>query len=199
MTITRQLLIKKHLITSYPNIAAYIDKAQLQERLIKSDYQIGDAVVKVITGQMLSRAAASTIYNRLVSTSKEFGLKGTWELPTEVMFSCGLSKSKCRAISEFSEDYMANAESIEQWPNLKIEELYKRVCSYWGMSDWTASILSIFHFGHEDVFPYKDGSIIRVLSKLGYESKDFNPQPAAPYRSYLAMYLWSILDNKIST
>lgn len=65
------------------------------------------------------------------------------------------------------------------------------------MSDWTASILAIFHFGHEDVFPHNDGSINRALSKIGYVPENFDPLPAALYRSYLAMYLWSILDRNI--
>jgi DNA-3-methyladenine glycosylase II len=68
------------------------------------------------------------------------------------------------------------------------------------MGNWTASIISLFYIGHEDVFPSADGSLRRAMAildrtKRGKRKKPFDPDRAAPYRSYLALYLWHALDS----
>ena len=55
-------------------------------------------------------------------------------------------------------------------------------------------MLAIFYFGFEDVYPLNDGSIKRVTNLLEQRGIKFEPEKAAPYRSYLALYLWAILD-----
>ncbi len=45
--------------------------------------------------------------------------------------------------------------------------------------------------------PMNDGSIMRVTGLLGQKGNTFEPEKAAPYRSYLALYLWEILDRKL--
>ena len=77
--------------------------------------------------------------------------------------------------------------------------LCESVCGFWGMSEWTASILAIFHFGHEDVYPNGDGSLRRaekLVSMMRFDD-DYRIRSdlAAPYRSYLALYLWKALDE----
>jgi DNA-3-methyladenine glycosylase II len=72
------------------------------------------------------------------------------------------------------------------------------VTAFWGMSDWSAAILSIFYFGHEDVFPASDGTLLRVqalLQSAGYVNANVGGAEAAPYRSYLALYLWKLNDD----
>jgi len=68
---------------------------------------------------------------------------------------------------------------------------------HWGLSNWSASILAIFYFGFEDVYPENDGSIRRVTRLLEQKGITFDPEQASPYRSYLALYLWEILDRKM--
>lgn len=75
--------------------------------------------------------------------------------------------------------------------------LFAEVNKHWGLSHWSASMLAIFYFGLEDVYPINDGSIKRVTSLLEQRGIIFEPEKAAPYRSYLALYLWEILDRKL--
>ncbi len=195
----KQIEARQHLIDTYPSISKYLQKAPLQSLSPNKGMHIGDAIVKVVTSQMLSRSAASTISSRIFSAADDFQLAGTWELPIHILIECGLSKAKCRTIHEFSVAYKSNKCHIDSWPNLNPELFHDEICKFWGMSSWTASILSIFYFGHEDVFPKNDGSILRSLAHINIDPNTLDVDVAAPYRSYLALYLWSILDDEIYT
>ena len=160
---------------------------------------VPEAVVKIVVAQMLSGAAARTIYERLSAARNRTGLAGSWMLPEKKLLSCGLSARKARAIREFAAAYHENMARIESWPRLGHGELVREVSSFWGLSSWTADMLAIFHFGHEDVFPMTDGSIKRALDEAG---KTFGVSKSAvavnavsPFRTHLALYLWKSLDT----
>lgn len=190
--------IRRLIAERYPEISSQMHSVPLQRKLaFNGELTIGDAVVEVVTSQMLSRFVADRIFSRLVTAKEKLDLIGTWELPHEELITSGLSRSKAWTIQQFAATYRSEPDFIDDWKILEPHEMHRRVKSFWGMSDWTASILSIFYFGHEDVFPVNDGSIIRSLTKLGYSPESFDHHSAAPYRSYLALYLWAILDNNV--
>jgi DNA-3-methyladenine glycosylase II len=158
--------------------------------------------VRVVIGQMLSRAAASTIYARLAAEADRQGLQGTWELDPHTLQRLGLSRGKVRTVKEFSQAHRCCPSEVEAWKHMSAAEIRRRVSSYWGMSDWTAGILSIFYLGHEDVFPQNDGTLKRVgellhTKQLWCEQRDgpLGGERASPYRSYLALYLWKAIDE----
>jgi DNA-3-methyladenine glycosylase II len=160
--------------------------------------------VSVVIGQMLSGQAAETIYRRARAAAERRHLSGTWLVPDAALRSCGLSGRKVRTIREFRRSYLNNSEAIDQWQYLETANLFQTVESFWGMSHWTASMLAIFHFGQEDVYPHADGSLARALSRaeaVGIWNRrrdgEFQPDRAAPYRTYLALYLWRALDAGI--
>ena len=55
-------------------------------------------------------------------------------------------------------------------------------------------MLLIFYFGYEDLYPEGDGSIKRIIESFETKGIKIIPENSAPYRSYLALYLWEILD-----
>jgi hypothetical protein len=73
----------------------------------------------------------------------------------------------------------------------------RRTC--WGIGQWTADMTSIFYFGEPDVWPEGDMAVYRALCRLtGNRSKASRATVAsafAPYRSFLALYLWRYLDG----
>jgi DNA-3-methyladenine glycosylase II len=149
---------------------------------------------------MLSRKAAASIYSRLQTKAKEEGLSGTWELRDAHLAACGVSSRKIKTIKCFRTNYIRDPGYYQNWKNLSPNSLLQEVNKQWGMSDWTSNMLSIFHFGHEDVFPENDGSIKRALNlahELINRSAKLDPKAAKPYRSYLALYLWQALDHGI--
>jgi DNA-3-methyladenine glycosylase II len=161
--------------------------------------QVPDAVAEVVVGQMLSRGAARAILGRLKGEARKRGFGGVSDLSRRSLMRGGLSERKARTIVEFSGNYKMDTQRYRNWRRMSWNELRDDVCSHWGLSDWSASMLAIFYFRHHDVFPDSDGSIRRALTQLAAigSAADFQPDMASPYRTYLALYLWRLLDDRI--
>ena len=192
--------IREFLIYSYPLFVPVFKKSGLIPLIERQPINIYEAIVKVVVGQMLSRKAANAIYHKILIKSQEKGLSRTLDLADNDLICCGLSSNKVKTIAFIRIQDECNLSYYNKWLNLSPQELIKEVKSHWGMSDWTANMLSIFYLGHEDVFPLTDASINRALN-LAHEQVNYKahiaPEKAKPYRSYLALYLWKALDNGI--
>ena len=193
-----------HLIQEFPAFQPIVREIGVLPRLRRSRHPVPEAVVAVVIGQMLSGPAAETIYERVKVAAHRRELEGSWLVADSALRSAGVSGRKVRTIREFRRAYAKDRRWIDNWQNLGSVELFQAVESFWGMSHWTASMLAIFHFAHEDVYPHADGSLARALSLaatvgIWNRSRDgeFEPDRAAPYRSYLALYLWRALDAGI--
>ena len=188
----------KHLRKVYPQLAHIFDAIGIVTLPSPSSASVADAVTRHIVGQMLSSAAAATIYNRLILKSETCKCL-PWQLENSQLLECGLSRGKSRAIREFGLRYDSEPEKIEAWRYIPYSSLKQEMRSYWGISDWTAAMLAIFHFGHSDIFPVNDGSISRAITMIEdrfYNRKDyFDPTLASPYGTYLALTLWASLDR----
>ncbi len=194
--------IKRYLISQYPEISDLLTKSITIPKIRPKDMKLPEAVVRVIAGQMLSTKAAQTIYLRIRDKAVEQGLLGSWRLDDHTLRSCGLSASKAQAVCKFGESIGNNANALDHWYKLDPEALMNEIKSFKGMGEWSASILALFYIGHEDIFPQGDGSLQRALAiienqHLPRDRQPFKVEKATPYRSYLALYLWHALDNKI--
>jgi DNA-3-methyladenine glycosylase II len=150
---------------------------------------------------MLSAKAAQSIYERVRSTAGKRELAGSWLLDFDGLRECGLSGAKARTLCAFGAQVGSNPDALDHWYTLSAEALIEDITRYKGMGAWTASIIALFYVGHEDVFPHDDGSIQRALrlidaGRRGRKNR-LDPDKAAPYRSYLALYLWHALDTGV--
>jgi len=187
--------IRKKLVATYPEIEELLTSCSSIDKLKPREVNVLEAVVKIVIGQMLSRHAAETIFQRVKCLMiKDPSLLS---INPEDFYLCGVSKQKTKAIMLFSEKYSANSSRFDKWSSISFEELSKEVELIWGISTWTASMLAIFYFAFEDVFPYKDGTIQRALEKLKERGIFIKPELATPYRSYLALYLWKFIDDEL--
>lgn len=185
-----------HLKEAFPYLSAMF--ALTGEVLLvrsREDRSISEAVVRIIAGQMLSGPAAETIYGRLQAKARELRLSGTHLLPGDAIRDCGLSNAKARAIAEFSDAFRRTPERFERWAEMDYPSLRKDVTSLWGLSDWSASIIALAHFGLPDVWPAADGSIQKACRLIQAVHGSFDPVTASPFRSYLARSLWAGLDS----
>ena len=189
--------IKNKIILTYPGLSKYLSGLPTIEMPLPKKTSVIGSVSKIVIGQMLSRKAASCINQRAESLAVTKGKSEIALLSEEELRTCGVSSSKIKAIKLFSEQYYEDVDRYENWRNLDSTSLFVEVNKHWGLSNWSASILAIFYFGFEDVYPENDGSIKRVTGLLEQKGITFNPEKAAPYRSYLALYLWGILDQKL--
>ena len=185
----------KHIHNHNSSLVEYIIQVQEPDLLVQQDIDLVKVVSKIIVGQMLSRQAADTIFSRLEYLFDE---------PSQLL-KCdesdltqhGVSKNKAKAILNFARMYSEDRERFDGWADLSFDELRRESKDIWGVSDWSLSILALFHFGHEDVFPDKDGTLKRALNRLSELGVVVDPELSAPYRSYLALYLWKLVDEKV--
>lgn len=193
--------IKRVISAAYPEHGALFTKLKTIPKLKPRHLPLPEAVVRVVTGQMLSGAVAKAIYGRVTAAAAERRLVGSWQLDYDVLRSCGLSGSKARTICAFGSKIGEDASALEHWRKIDPDALFQEIKSNKGMGDWTAAIIALFYVGHEDVFPLGDGSLQRAIAALQRTGAKrsrrykFHPDLARPYRSYLALYLWRALDS----
>jgi DNA-3-methyladenine glycosylase II len=188
------------LCQTYPNHEFLFTDVREPLKIGTERLPISEAVVRIVIGQMLSRSAAQAIYARCVSRVYALGAQGTWALGATELRGCGVSQRKADAIARFGAAYAATPSRFDAWYKLDQGGLNAAIRGQWGMSNWTADMLSIFYIGHEDVFPSTDASIKRALNFLdscATGEKTLDPSRAKPYRSYLALYLWNALDTDL--
>ena len=187
----------QHLRTAYPRLSDLLERVSPLENLTPQPLPVAEAVTKIVVGQMLSRAAADTIYSRLAGIRARDELTGSWELPEAALLACGLSRRKVRTIREFAICYERDPSKFEAWRTLDHPELSAAVSEHWGLSQWSADMLAIFYFAMPDVFPGTDGTITRVQQILEerYLLGPLDPELASPFRTALARYMWALLDG----
>ena len=161
-----------------------------------NDEPVAHALVRIVAGQMLSRTAAQAILSRLAEAARQSRCGPVYRLPEAQLVAAGLSRRKARTIQLIAHMADTETERLESWRQLPFQDLRSEVSSVWGMSDWSASVLAIFHFGQPDVVPLSDGSLVRAI-RLAEQiiGEQIAHEACSPYRSYLAMTLWAALDE----
>lgn len=169
------------------------DNIEIPEARIAS---IPNAVTEVVIGQMLSRQAAKTIFDRVVRAAEEQNLSECYLLGEIQLKSLGLSGRKATAVCKFGFQYEQDKKLYENWRNLPHSELTTEVCKHWGLSFWTADMLGIFYFANQDVFPKNDGTIRKAMTQ--HHERDgilITAELASPYKTFLALTLWHLVDT----
>ncbi|WP_404398933.1 DNA-3-methyladenine glycosylase family protein [Idiomarina loihiensis] len=192
---TTPAIVRQHLIDTQPGIDLLL--LQLPERalLAASETPVIEALPRIIIRQMLSLKASATIIEGAEQKAKALGVGRIAYLPAEELTGCGVSRSKASAINSVAHCHEAQPERIEAWSRMSSTDLIKDVTQLKGIGPWTASILAMFHFAHEDLFPIQDSSLRKAMSLLKDQDILIIPERAQPYRSYLACYLWDMLDQ----
>lgn len=186
----------EHLLDVYPELSRQFSKLDIVSIPQRTEWCVEKAVLKVICGQMLSRAAATTIFNRLMVVSNDDPFI-CMTLSDEKLKGCGLSNQKLKTVRNVY-FYSQQRNGLEFWRNLTYQELKREVTSVWGLSQWSTDILAIFYFGHTDVYPIGDGTLKKVaeiLSEKYFIETEFNPQKARPYRTFLSLAMWKMYDG----
>ncbi|MEO0344108.1 MAG: hypothetical protein AAF198_11795 [Pseudomonadota bacterium] len=186
----------KYLEGVYPKLIPLFDAVGPLQPPVRHAMPLSEAVVNIVTGQMLSNIAAAAIVKRVRSAGQECGAHELFAIPEADLRRCGLSRRKIRSIKEFGVVFEDDPNRFAAWPELPYEDLRLEVRKHWGLSDWTAEMLAIFHFGHDDVFPSADGTIKRAVGLIEcHLDPDFDPDFARPHRTTLARALWASIDR----
>lgn len=200
----RAILAASYISRAIPSLQPIIAKTGVLQVPSPTAANLGDAVSSIVVGQMLSRKAADHIMTRVRAEIAHRALSQAWQLPALALRRCGLSNRKIRTLGEFGYVYDHDRMLERRWRALDYLSLQTSVAQIWGLGGWSAAMLAIFHYGLEDVFPDSDGSIARAVSLLSMTANladssahAFDAELAAPFRTYLSLYLWAALDRGI--
>lgn len=199
------IAIQQFLADTYPEHAHLFAQLSPIPTLVAHSMPLPEAVVRVVTGQLLSGKAAETIYQRIVRATQRNGLTGSWQLDFDSFRACGLNGAKARALCTFGEKIGNDPNALEHWRTLDSQALTREIVRHPGLGPWTAAIIQLFYLGREDVFPQGDRGLQRALVALEQAGVlqrphyHFDPERASPYRSYLALYLWQAGERGLLT
>lgn len=154
-----------------------------------------EGAVCTILGQLVSLSQAKRTIGKLVDqygetiTNPESG-EHTKLFPTPLILSeakmdnIGTTRIRAGAINNLSRMVINNELNLIVGTDYQL--LRDKLLSIKGVGPWTADYIALRAMGEPDAFPGEDLILKRVLEKY----PDVKPAECAPYRSYLAAYLW---------
>ena len=158
-------------------------------------------LARIIVGQQLSTLAAKSIWTRVESAAAH--LPRTLDLFVEsneaALRSCGLSGAKTRALLGLREADSAGRLNARKLARLDHEARREVLVELRGIGPWTADMVSMFYFHEPDIWPLGDLAVRKTFERFvaGHPRYDVETGAArfAPYRSFLALYMWRIANN----
>lgn len=168
-----------------------------------SDEQ-GDAfatLARAIVGQQISVRAATSVWQKVVTSIQEITPEILATAETDLLRSCGLSARKIDYLRDLSRHFLAGTLGTINWHALDDETLIRRLVEVKGIGRWTAEMFLIFHLHRPDVLPVDDAGLQRAVSVHYYASQPVDKHAIyivaenwQPWRSVATWYLWRSLD-----
>lgn len=164
---------------------------------------LGFFLARAVVGQQISMGAAKSIWKRIEDEAEnnrsripDFFQDGNRLL----LQKCGVSSNKVKAllsIRQADEDGLLAPQTVDI---MEAEVKSKHLQQIWGVGQWTADMALIFFFQEPDVWPEGDISVQKIFQQYVDEGQARLGSNAAelfaPYRSYLALYMWRIVDGE---
>jgi DNA-3-methyladenine glycosylase II len=160
-----------------------------------------ETLLRAITYQSISRAAATTIFARIRALGRDGALptpERILALRAPTLRKAGLSAAKIAAMKDLARKTIAGIVPTldEAWP-MSDAELVERLVAVRGIGVWTVEMFLIFRLGRPDVLPVLDLGV-RTGWAITYGKTEL-PTPREllafgerwrPYRTVASWYLW---------
>jgi DNA-3-methyladenine glycosylase II len=154
-------------------------------------------LLRVIVGQQLSVAAASTIWSRLVAAVEPLTPEAFLDLSPERLREIGFSRQKLAFGRELAAAATDGRVNFARLARLEDAEAIERLTAITGIGRWTAECYLLFVHGRPDIWPAQDLALAAAYQRL--LRLDERPQPNeldalarawSPWRSVAARLLW---------
>lgn len=155
---------------------------------------------RTVVGQQLSVGVARNIWNRIVATagSHSLGVPQCAEEFGVAFRSCGISASKLKSLRNISLAEKEGRLLDDVLSSLSVTERTRRLMEIWGIGPWTCDMALIFYYRLQDVWPEGDIAVQRTFSRLiGRRDPTKTALRFSPYRSYLALTMWRVVDDSL--
>ena len=157
-----------------------------------------DTLARAIVGQQVSRAAATSIWNRMEDagfTDASFCAQST----PDILMLAGLSRRKAEYLIGIADEIVSGRLDIAALAHMPGESVQKRLVEIRGVGAWTADNFRLFALADMDAWPVKDVALQEAMRIL----KSLNTRPDAdmmealgegwrPYRGAGALMLWHL-------
>ena len=162
-------------------------------------------LIHEIIEQMLSVKAGQKIYSRLVDlcdgklTPDRVSL-----LSFEQIKSIGTANSKVKFIQEITNEVSSGNLDFNELNSLSDEDAYKKLMSFRGIGNWTASMYLLFVKNSQDILPYDDAAFLQTFKWL-YKKQKVNKNIVlkkckkwSPFSSLASRYFYKALDTGLT-
>lgn len=164
------------------------------------------SLVRSIIYQQLSGKAAAAILKKFVAlyTPKKFP-KPADVLATsdKQLRSAGLSRGKIAYVRDLSNKFIDGTINPKKFGSMSDAEIESHLVQVKGIGSWTAHMFLIFALNRSDVLPTGDLAIRKGFMKAfrlrkvpTHDKMVALAKAHAGDRTYLALYLWGIMDGK---
>ncbi|WP_420448966.1 DNA-3-methyladenine glycosylase family protein [Candidatus Palauibacter sp.] len=157
-----------------------------------------EGLAQIIVSQMVSKAAAAAIWERLLEEADGCAPGRVAGLSDAQCRRIGLSRSKEMTLKRSAEAVMSGGLDPQALCLMPAEESIAAMTALKGIGVWTAEVYLLFCAGHRDIFPAGDLALRRAAGHaLGLEPR---PREKAlreiasrwrPWRSVAARLLWA--------
>ena len=184
------------LIKLDPALSPLIEKVEeVPLRLSKNGYA---GLAKIVTSQLISRAAAQAIWLRIENelgdvTPKNISCKNEQELK-----GLGLSGAKARTFIQVAHEVSNGTLNFDEIDQLPPDKALKKLMTFKGIGRWSAEVYLMFCCGHADFFPAGDIALRTAAGNAFWHGIRPDEQQLRaraelwkPYRSIAARLLWA--------
>jgi DNA-3-methyladenine glycosylase II len=157
---------------------------------------------RAIAGQQLSVKAARTIWGRVVQSANGAGVaEYVAAADAAELRACGMSQNKSKAMKSIVAAHESGRLDVGELETMDHEARSRRLTEIWGVGQWTADMIGISYFADPDIWPEQDVTVWKTLQRLTSRRRKTSLTAArfAPYRTYLALYMWKIADAQPTT
>ncbi len=157
-----------------------------------------ESLASIIVSQMVSRASASAIWQRLAAATGQMQPGRVLDLPGETLSAIGLSRAKISTLQALARAVIAGDLDLAEIVTMNDREAIEALTAIRGIGPWTAEIYLMFSAGHPDIFPSGDIALQNAVAHA-FTLPD-RPSPGAlfaiaqswqPWRSVAARLFWS--------
>ena len=155
-------------------------------------------LAKIIVGQQLSVQSAAAIWKRTKLILEKNKYKKINVNLNNSFKKAGLSRQKIEYLNGiiFNKDLLKAKKN--ELKKLSREEYYDLLISIKGIGPWSIEMSRIFFIGDPDIFSILDLGLKNAHKKIFIQEpydQDFYKQ-FSPYRSYMCLYMWRVLEDE---
>lgn len=187
----------KHLSSQDPVMKALFIELRISALPVRKEGF--SSMAKIIIGQQLSNAAATTIYNRFLDSlpARRLTPISALETPQSVYKKSGISGAKTRYVKELAIRANNDHSYFKNLRKLDDDSVIDILCKVPGIGPWSASIYLLFCMQRPNVFCHGDGSLKKAIGSLypGYSIDSALLNTWAPYKSIACLVLWKWIDT----